>query len=55
MRLPFAARSSSRFRSPDDLVIVLIGDAAKIRDAVKKYPPVTQMKITDLRFTPATK
>jgi zinc protease len=39
----------------DDLVIVLIGDAAKIRDTVQKYGPVTEMKITDPRFTPATK
>ena len=43
------------FPQPDDLVIVLIGDAAKIRDAVKMYGPVTEMKITDPRFTPATK
>ena len=43
------------FPQPDNLVIVLIGDAAKIRDAVKKYGPVTEMKITDPRFTPATK
>ncbi len=42
------------FPQPDNLVIVLIGDAAKIRDAVKKYGPVTEMKITDPRFTPAT-
>ncbi len=41
------------FPQPDDLVLVLIGDAAKIRDAVKKYGPVTEMKITDLRFAPA--
>jgi predicted Zn-dependent peptidase len=43
------------FPQPDNLAIVLIGDAAKIRDAVKKYGPVTEMKITDPRFTPATK
>ena len=43
------------FPQPENLVIVLIGDAAKIRDAVKKYGPVTEMKITDPRFTPATK
>lgn len=35
-----------------DLVIVLIGDASKIRDAVKKYGPVTEMKISDPRFSP---
>jgi predicted Zn-dependent peptidase len=43
------------FPQPDRLVLVLIGDAAKIRDAVKKYGPVTEMKITDPRFSPATK
>ncbi len=42
------------FPQPDNLVLVLIGDAAKIRDAVKKYGPVTEMKITDPRFAPAT-
>jgi len=31
---------------------VLIGDAGKIRDAVKKYGPVTEMKLTDPRFAP---
>jgi predicted Zn-dependent peptidase len=40
------------FPQPDGLVLVLIGDAAKIRDAVKKYGPVTEMKITDPRFGP---
>ena len=35
--------------------IVLVGDAARIREQVGKYGPVTEMKITDLRFTPATK
>jgi zinc protease len=43
------------FPQPADLVIVLIGDAATIRDAVKKYGPVTEMKIIDPRFSPATK
>ncbi len=43
------------FPQPADLTLVLIGDAAKIRDAVKKYGPVTEMKITDPRFAPATK
>jgi predicted Zn-dependent peptidase len=43
------------FPQPQDLVLVLIGDAAKIRDAVKEYGPVTEMKITDPRFAPATK
>jgi predicted Zn-dependent peptidase len=43
------------FPQPDNLVLVLIGDAAKIRDAMQKYGPVTEMKITDPRFAPATK
>ena len=43
------------FPQPDNLAVVLIGDAAKIRDAVKKYGTVTEMKITDPRFAPATK
>jgi predicted Zn-dependent peptidase len=43
------------FPRPENVVLVLIGDAAKIRDAVKKYGPVTEMKITDPRFAPATK
>jgi predicted Zn-dependent peptidase len=43
------------FPQPDNLAIVLIGDAAKIRDAVKKYGPVTEMKLTDPRFAPVTK
>jgi predicted Zn-dependent peptidase len=40
------------FPSGDDLAVVLIGDAAKIREQVKKYGPVTEMKITDPRFAP---
>ncbi len=35
-----------------DLVIVLIGDAAKIRESVKKYGTVTEMKISDPKFSP---
>ncbi len=35
-----------------DLVIVLIGDASKIRDAVKKFGPITEMKISEPRFSP---
>lgn len=41
------------FPRSDDLAIVLIGDAAKIRADVAKYGPVTEMKITDPRFSPA--
>jgi zinc protease len=52
-----AARAAiaEAFPQPADLTLVLIGDAAKIRDAVKKYGPVTEMKITDPRFAPLTK
>jgi predicted Zn-dependent peptidase len=35
-----------------DLAIVLVGDAAQIRAAVRKYGAVTEMKITDPRFAP---
>jgi predicted Zn-dependent peptidase len=35
-----------------DLAMVVIGDAAEIRDAVRKYGPVTEMKITDPTFAP---
>ena len=50
-----AAASSAietAFPKSSDLAVVLIGDAAKIRDAVAKYGPVTEMKITDPRFAP---
>jgi predicted Zn-dependent peptidase len=40
------------FPKSDDLAIVLIGDAARIRKEVRKYGPVTEMKITDPRFAP---
>jgi predicted Zn-dependent peptidase len=40
------------FPTPSDLAIVLIGNAASIRDEVKKYGPVTEMKITDPQFAP---
>jgi zinc protease len=36
-----------------DLAMVLIGDATEIRDTVKKYGPVTEMKITDPSFAPS--
>ena len=35
-----------------DLAMVVIGDAGEIRDAVAKYGPVTEMKITDPTFAP---
>ena len=35
-----------------DLAMVLVGDAARIREQVGKYGPVTEMKIIDPRFAP---
>jgi predicted Zn-dependent peptidase len=40
------------FPASGDLAIVLIGDAARIRNDVRKYGPVTEMKIADPRFAP---
>jgi predicted Zn-dependent peptidase len=40
------------FPQSRDLAIVLIGDAARIRDAASKLGPVTEMKIADPRFAP---
>ena len=40
------------YPTADDLVFVLIGDAAIIRDDVAKYGPVTEMPITAPRFRP---
>lgn len=36
----------------DELVFVLLGDAEKIRDAIGKYGPATEMSITDPYFRP---
>jgi zinc protease len=47
------ATIAASFPSSQDLAIVLIGDAAKIGDAVKKYGPVTKMKIGDPSYYPA--
>lgn len=40
------------FPQSRNLAIVLIGDAARIREQASKYGPVTEMKITDPRFAP---
>ncbi|MDE2406276.1 MAG: insulinase family protein [Xanthomonadaceae bacterium] len=45
-----AARSV--FPKPEDLVIVAIGDADKIRGILKTYGPLTEMKLTDPRYSP---
>jgi predicted Zn-dependent peptidase len=49
-----AARATidSAFPASGDLAVVLIGDAARIRNDARKYGPVTEMKITDPRFAP---
>ncbi len=41
---------SEVYPQPDDLVFVIIGDAATIRDQVAKYGEVTEMSITEPRF-----
>jgi predicted Zn-dependent peptidase len=40
------------FPKTDNLVFVLIGDAAKIREVAKKYGEVTEMSLTSPDFTP---
>jgi predicted Zn-dependent peptidase len=40
------------FPSPDDLDIVLIGDAARIREALAKFGPVTTMPLSAPEFSP---
>ena len=41
------------FAPSQDQVLVVIGDAPKIRDVIKTFGPMTEMKITDPRFSPA--
>jgi zinc protease len=48
-----AAVTADAFPRPDDLVMVLIGDAAKIREGVAKYGKVTEFKLSDPDFAPA--
>lgn len=50
-----AAVIADAYPRPDDLVMVLIGDAAKIREDLKKYGPVTEMKLSDPDFAPPAK
>ena len=51
---PARARTTidASFPRSGDLAMVLIGDATAVRDAAKKYGPVTEMKITDPWFAP---
>ncbi|HET9450960.1 MAG TPA: pitrilysin family protein, partial [Aggregicoccus sp.] len=39
--------------APEDLTLVLIGKASEIREVAKRYGPVTEMKLSDKRFSPA--
>lgn len=49
-----AARVAAEiFPSTDDLVLVFIGAAEKIRDVVAKYGPVTEMSISEPVFAPS--
>lgn len=45
-----AAVTADAFPRPADLVVVLIGDAAKIRETAQKYGTVTEMKLSDPVF-----
>lgn len=45
-----AAVTADAFPRPADLVMVLIGDAAKIREGVAKYGAVTEKKLSDPDF-----
>ena len=47
------AAARSVFAGGQDTLLVAIGDAAKIRDAVARYGKVTEMKISDPGFAPA--
>jgi predicted Zn-dependent peptidase len=40
------------YPDPDDLTLVLIGDASRIRDAARQYGPLTEMPITQPAFVP---
>jgi zinc protease len=48
-----AAVTADAFPRPADLVVVLIGDAAKIRETAAKYGAVTEMKLSQPDFAPA--
>jgi predicted Zn-dependent peptidase len=40
------------FPSSSELAIVVIGNAAAIRDSLRKYGPITEMKLADPTFAP---
>ncbi len=47
-----AAVTADAFPRPEDLVIVAIGDGAKIREMLAKYGTVTEMPLTEPDFVP---
>ena len=47
-----AAAIEDIYPSPDELVFVMIGDAAQIRDDIARYGEVTEMSISEPRFAP---
>jgi predicted Zn-dependent peptidase len=47
-----AAAIEDIYPSPDELVFVMIGDAAQIRDDVGRYGEITEMSISEPRFAP---
>jgi predicted Zn-dependent peptidase len=50
-----AAVTADAFPRPASLVMVLIGDAAKIREGVAKYGPVTELELSDPDFVPGAR
>ena len=44
---------ASVYPLPEDLVFVVIGDAELIRDDLTQYGPITELAITEPRFSPA--
>lgn len=46
------AAARAVFPASQDLVIVAIGDAARIREVMRRYGPLTEMKLSDPRFSP---
>ena len=42
------------FPSSSELAIVVIGNAAAIRDSLRKYGPITEMKLADPTFAPVS-
>lgn len=42
-----------RFPASDGMILVVIGNAAEIRDGLRKYGPLTEMKLSDPTFAPA--